>query len=182
MNFLTVAESINKIFYSYDYNILSFLHKLAESLGNFLTPLFNFLSLITEKGILLLLIAIILMLFKKTRKVGICMFGAVCCGAIITNFILKDLIARPRPFIDETSIFNTWWKFVGSVNESEFSFPSGHATSVAAGMISIMLLCKSKKKYPIKKKFFTRKIEIISIQFDCDYVQYVGGPHAIDCQ
>ena len=147
MNFLTVAESINKIFYSYDYNILSFLHKLAESLGNFLTPLFNFLSLITEKGILLLLIAIILMLFKKTRKVGICMFGAVCCGAIITNFILKDLIARPRPFIDETSIFNTWWKFVGSVNESEFSFPSGHATSVVAGMISIMLLCKSKKKY-----------------------------------
>ena len=39
MNFLTVAESINKIFYNYDYNILSFLHKLAESLGNFLTPL-----------------------------------------------------------------------------------------------------------------------------------------------
>ena len=70
MNFLTVAESINKIFYNYDYNILSFLHKLAESLGNFLTPLFNFLSLITEKGILLLLIAIILMLFKKTRKVS----------------------------------------------------------------------------------------------------------------
>ena len=35
MNFLTVAESINKIFYNYDYNILSFLHKLAESLGNF---------------------------------------------------------------------------------------------------------------------------------------------------
>ena len=29
MNFLTVAESINKIFYNYDYNILSFLHKLA---------------------------------------------------------------------------------------------------------------------------------------------------------
>ena len=46
MNFLTVAESINKIFYNYDYNILSFLHKLAESLGNFLTPLFNFLSLL----------------------------------------------------------------------------------------------------------------------------------------
>ena len=68
MNFLTVAESINKIFYSYDYNILSFLHKLAESLGSFLTPLFNFLSLITEKGILLLLIAIILMLFKKTDR------------------------------------------------------------------------------------------------------------------
>ena len=59
MNVLTVAESINKIFYSYDYNILSFLHKAAESLGDFLTPLFNFLSLITEKGILLLLIAII---------------------------------------------------------------------------------------------------------------------------
>lgn len=147
MNIVTIADSINRIFYNYDYNILNFLHKLAESLGEILTPFFNFLSFITEKGILLLLIAILLILFRKTRKLGICMFGAVCCGAILTNFILKDFIARPRPFVDETSIFNTWWKFVGSPFESEYSFPSGHATSIMAGMMSIILVCKNKKKY-----------------------------------
>ena len=43
----------------------------------------------------------------------------------------------------------------------------------------VHLICKQRKNVQLKK-FFTRKIEIISIQFDCDYVQYVGGPHAID--
>ncbi|MCP6571144.1 hypothetical protein NL494_28655, partial [Klebsiella pneumoniae] len=63
-----------------------------------LTPLAKFITLIGEKGLVLFALAFIFMLFSKTRKLGVCLFGAVCCGALITNIILKDLIARPRPF------------------------------------------------------------------------------------
>ena len=50
-----------------------------------------------EKGIIFFLLALIFMCFSSERDTGVCVFGAVCCGALITNIILKDSIARPRP-------------------------------------------------------------------------------------
>ena len=68
--------------YNFDYDILSFWHETAVHLGGFLTPLFKVISFIGEKGIWLFALAVILMCFAKTRKIGICLFGAVCCGAL----------------------------------------------------------------------------------------------------
>lgn len=141
------AQWLNNSFAGYDHLILEMLHKFAVLTGGHLTWLFKLISLFAEKGLLLLLLAVFLMLFKKTRKVGICMFGAIGCGAIITNFIVKDMVARPRPFMSDILEYNEWWKYVGSVVEDEFSFPSGHTTAMSAAMMSIFLFSKSKKKY-----------------------------------
>ena len=119
--------------------ILSWLHSLAELTGGALTPLMSFITLIGEKGITMFLLALCLMLFPKTRKVGVCIFGAVCCGALITNVILKDLVARPRPFEAE-ALYREWWQFIGSPAEDGFSFPSGHVTAAAAGTTAICLM------------------------------------------
>ena len=127
-------------FYSFDYDILSFYHTLAEKAGRFLTPLMKFITLIGEKGILLLIAAVILMCFAKTRRIGVCLFGAVCCGALITNVILKDLIGRPRPFEVMESDFRSWWIFIGAPAEHGFSFPSGHVTAAAAGAAALALV------------------------------------------
>lgn len=127
-------------FYDFDHEILSFYHTLAEKGGRFLTPLMKFITLIGEKGLLLLLVAVVLMCFAKTRKIGVCLFGAVCCGALITNVILKDLIARPRPFEMMGSDFRDWWLFIGAPSETDYSFPSGHATAAAAGMAALALV------------------------------------------
>lgn len=75
------------------------------------------------------------------------MFGAVCCGALITNFVLKDLVARPRPFQDAGSIFHSWWLFIGNPAEDGYSFPSGHVTAAMAAMTSVVLGCKSKWRF-----------------------------------
>ena len=72
-----------------------------------------------------------------------CIFGAVCCGALITNIILKDAIARPRPF-EGLEEYYQWWVYVGSPAEDGFSFPSGHVTACAAGMSAIWMM-KGKK-------------------------------------
>ena len=139
----SVASWLNSTFESFDNVILSLLHNLALSAGDTFTPLFKGISLLAEKGILFIIIAIVFMMFRKTRKLGICMFGAIACGAIITNFVLKDLIVRPRPFIANET-YKLWWEAAGAVLEDGFSFPSGHATATMAAMTAVFLCCNKK--------------------------------------
>lgn len=130
---------LNSFFSGYDMAILSFAHKLAELVGSVLTPFNKLITLLGEKGILFFLLAVVLMLFPRWRRTGVCIFGAVCCGALITNVILKDHVARPRPF-ETVETFRQWWEFVGAPAEDGFSFPSGHVTAAAAGVTGLILM------------------------------------------
>lgn len=143
MEFTAAATWLNTAFAGFDNAILEFMHTLEEAAGGILTPLASFITLIGEKGLLMFALAFVFMLFARTRKLGICLFGAVCCGALITNIILKDLIARPRPF-EAMAPFLKYWKAVGSPAEDGFSFPSGHVTAAAAGVAAIIFV-KGKK-------------------------------------
>lgn len=124
---------------------MKFWHNFASNTNNIFTNLFRYISFLTEKGIIFIALAVILMLFKRTRKLGICMFGAIALGAIITNFILKDSVERIRPF-EFSKTYKTWWNFVGKPFEDDFSFPSGHTTAAAAAMISLFIYGKFGKK------------------------------------
>ena len=59
------------------------------------------------------------------------------------NNIVKIIVARPRPF-EENSIYREFWLFVGGPKESGYSFPSGHATAVAGAMTAMFILCNKK--------------------------------------
>lgn len=130
---------LNTAFASFDYAILNFLHRLADSAGTILTPLCRLITLLGEKGLLFFLLAVVLMLFPKWRRTGVCIFGAVCCGALISNILLKDAVARPRPF-EAAEVFRQWWQAVGAPAEDGFSFPSGHVTAAAAGVTGLCLM------------------------------------------
>lgn len=143
MELTIIAEGLNQTFANFDYSILNLLHNFAENTNGMFTPLILFISLIAEKGIGLFIIAISLMCLKNTRKLGVCMFIAIVFGAIITNFVLKDFIARPRPF-NTTNEYYNWWKFVGETVATGYSFPSGHVTATMAAMTSVFLLCNKK--------------------------------------
>lgn len=147
MELTAVAEWLNTSFSGFDHAILNVLHELALLTNGNLNWLFKFISLFAEKGIFLILLSIFLMLFKKTRKFGICMFGAIGAGAILTNFILKDMVARPRPYMSGILEYKDWWQYAGMVTESDFSFPSGHTTAITAAMMSLVYIAKTKKKY-----------------------------------
>ena len=139
MSLTAEALWLNSFFSGYDMAILSFAHRMAELAGSVLTPLNRIITLLGEKGILFFLLAVVLMLFPRYRRTGVCIFGAVCCGALITNIILKDQIARPRPF-ETVDQFRQWWQFVGAPAEEGFSFPSGHVTAAAAGVTGLCLM------------------------------------------
>ena len=136
------ATFLNSFFAGFDKLFLSFYHSICCSP---LTILFKIITFIGEKGVVFFAAALILMCFSKTRKTGVCLFGAVACGALITSIILKDLVARPRPFMFEP--FSDWYLAVGAPFEDDFSFPSGHVTAAAAGMTALRL--RNGKKWTI---------------------------------
>ena len=141
---------INNFFASFDQYMVVFIHKLYELAGGFFTPFFEFISELGHGGIPLIIIALILMVFRKTRKYGTAMLIGIAIGALITNCCLKILIARSRPYTDETkAFFNTdlyqrLWLTVGQNVESDKSFPSGHTTAAFASMTPLFLIGNKK--------------------------------------
>ena len=131
-------------FAGFDHLFLSIQHWFADHLGGVLTPLMRVITLLGEKGWPFFLLALVFILLADKRDLGVCIFGAVCCGALITNIILKDNVARLRPFESGNVEYELWWMAVGSPPEDGFSFPSGHVTACAAGMTAISLM-KGKK-------------------------------------
>lgn len=137
-----MAEWLNATFYGFDNAIFNTLHGLAESAGGFLTPIFKVVSIIGEKGIIFFVLAAILMLFAKTRKQGVCMMGALIIGAIITSLILKNVVARVRPY--ENAEYAAFWEYVGGKTSDSYCFPSGHVTMITAAMTALFM-CFNKK-------------------------------------
>ncbi len=132
------AKWLDLTFAGFDGAILEFYHRLAEWGGAVLTPIMRFVSFTGDKALVLFALALVLCLFVKTRKCGLCMFVAICCGALMTNVILKETICRVRPY-EASEAFRALWSFVGAHAESEFSFPSGHTTAAAAAATGLWL-------------------------------------------
>ena len=144
-----IAEWLNTAFAGFDYSILKFWHSAAVSAGAILEPIMDFFSLIGDNGYFGFLLAFVLMLFKKTRKIGVCIVFSIGFGALITNITLKELIARPRPFQSGIEEFRLWWEYAGKSSVSEFSFPSGHVTAAMATATGLCLSVSKKYKWLI---------------------------------
>ena len=138
-----MAEWLNTAFSGLDGGVFSAMHAVAVSGGGFFTVLAKIISLFGEKGIVYFAAGLVLMLFPKTRKLGVAVFGAVLVGAIFTNLIIKGLVARPRPF-ESSEVVRGYWEYIGSPKESDFSFPSGHMTAIMAAATALFIRCNKK--------------------------------------
>ena len=77
-------------------------------------------------------LGVVLLLFKKTRRTGITVLIALVIGALITNIIIKNSVARIRPydFTDQIILL------IGK--QWDYSFPSGHScASFAAAYVCL---------------------------------------------
>ncbi len=94
---------------------------------DFIMALISFLG---EDGILFIALIVVLLCFKKTRKIGITMGAALLLMQILNNMVFKEIIARPRPFNYEGYVDFNYPNiaFFGKIPTS-FSFPSGHTSS-----------------------------------------------------
>lgn len=107
--------------------------------GSILTPLMKAITVSGNMGAIFLFFAFIMLFFKKTRKIGVAALIALVFGVLFTNVILKNVIARERPFSDVASEFYSLWKAAGGLTESGYSFPSGHTTAATAFGFSLFL-------------------------------------------
>lgn len=149
MTINAAGSFINSLFAQFDLAISTFIYNLFYPLGSFFTPFFEIISDTAKAGIPLIIISLILIIYKKTRRFGTAMLISLAIGAIITNCILKIVIVRPRPYADELSWFHKAWLTVGMNTESDNSFPSGHTTAVFSFCTAIFLCGNRKKSWPI---------------------------------
>lgn len=137
MEITAAAQWINITFAAFDESVTLAVHRLYDIAGGFFSPFFEFISFLGKDGIILVLLSLALMLFRPTRRFGTAMLFGVAIGALFTNLFLKIVIARPRPYADENSIFYQLWLIMGQHMESDKSFPSGHTTAAFSTMTAI---------------------------------------------
>ena len=141
------AQWLNQLFFNTDYAILSWYHDLAQTTaGRILSPILNAITLTAWKGAFLIVLAIVLICFRKTRRAGLCSLLALAIGVVVVNGFVKDLVARPRPY-DFDATMREWWVFAGSHFESDYCFPSGHMNAACA-FTSGFVFTRGKKWLP----------------------------------
>ena len=127
-----------EFFYGYDYFCAESMNGLLKSAGVFFTPFFRAITFLGELGWAFILASLVMLLFRRTRKAGAAAVLAIAFGAVVSNIILKNAIARPRPFHTVDSPFYAFWTEAGSLQVGEFSFPSGHATASTAFAVALV--------------------------------------------
>lgn len=122
-----------------DGNILLF---IQENIRNpVLDPVMKVITSLGNAGIIWILLTILLLAVKRTRRIGIMSACALVCSLLVNNILLKNLVARARPYATVEGLIPIIPK------PSEFSFPSGHAgSSFASGSV---LYRRLPKKYGI---------------------------------
>lgn len=107
----------------------------------FLTPILTFITHLGDRGYLWIAITVLLLLFKKTRKAGFACLIALLCSGLIDNVILKNAVARMRPYdaLDGVKLLIE--------RQKDFSFPSGHTGTGFA--VAGVIFFSTKRKYGI---------------------------------
>lgn len=129
---------------------------ITESLRNaVLDTVMTAYTHLGEGGIIWIVLGAVLLIPKKTRKAGIAVLMSIAVMKIFNNLLLKNPIARPRPFnlltdwegIKEFPELAARWakgyvypELVGY--PSSWSFPSGHTAAAFAAATGLTLATK----------------------------------------
>jgi undecaprenyl-diphosphatase len=128
---------------SFDRDFLLYLQSIRTPV---MDNIMKFITKFGDAGLFWIGLAVILLITKKFRKTGLGMLIALTIGAIITNVILKNWIARPRPYVTIDDLIC----IIGP--QKDFSFPSGHSTASIAASLSMFLTMP--KRYGIPALIF----------------------------
>lgn len=101
-----------------------------------LTPVMKAVTTAGNGGIFWIILCLILLCFKKTRRIGVAAAISLALVGLLNNEIIKTVVARPRPFQQaEIELLIT--------PPGGYSFPSGHTSSSFA--VATALFLKEKK-------------------------------------
>ena len=117
---------------------------IQEYLRNdLLTPIVKFITHLGDAGMFWIALTVLFLVIPKLRKIGFLMMCSLLLNTLLNNMILKNLVARTRPYEIVEGLVN----IVGE--QSDFSFPSGHTGSSFAAAVVIFLMCPRKIGVPV---------------------------------
>lgn len=121
------------LFSSFDYSVLNAIRDTLQcEFLDFLMPIVSFLA---DIGWFWIVCAIVCLIFRPTRKMGLTMGIALLLGVILGNALLKNLFDRIRPYAVEGYEAIREALLVSELSDG--SFPSGHTTASFAAALSI---------------------------------------------
>lgn len=147
---LTIGDSIDKLFYNFDIAVFRF---FADIQNSFLTVVAKLFTSFGDEAFVIpmVVLGVVLMLFKKTRKYGFALVFAIIVGTLVTNVIAKPAVLRIRPYNTLQDVEFYWQAYLGAgaLSESDYSFPSGHTTAAFEVAVSMALVFRSEGKKKI---------------------------------
>lgn len=118
-------------------NIDAFFIDMAMNLRcTFLNYFLGAFTYFGNSGIGWIILGLVLLSFRRTRKMGFAVLICLLFTWLLSNVTLKAIIARPRPFVT----FENLYTVIPPL--SDFSCPSGHASSSFTAATAIFLYNK----------------------------------------
>ena len=131
-----LTDAITKM----DLNILNWIQEnLKNDVLDKVLPIITFLG---DHGWTFIVAAVILLAIPKTREWGVKLASSLLLGLIFGNMLLKNVVARIRPYDVTENITLLVDKL------SDYSFPSGH-TMAAFEFFTVVCLMPVKKVYKV---------------------------------
>lgn len=128
---------ILELIQSIDFQILDFIQNFIKN--DILDPVMLGLSYMGQAGAVWIILGIALAVFRKTRPAGVCLLASIALGYLAGDIVIKNLVARSRPFLINTDIK------LNILAPSGYSFPSGHCTAAFAAVTSLFGMLKEKR-------------------------------------
>lgn len=99
---------------------------IQENLRGALDPIVRLYTHLGDTGMLWIVLSLLMLCYRPTRRAGVTALLAMVLGLLCTNVVLKELVARPRPWLDVAEL-------IPLIQEGDpNSFPSGHTTAAFA--------------------------------------------------
>lgn len=128
------GDSTETALYRIDSAILRSIQNLLS--GSFSDFFFANITVLANAGVFWIVLSAVFAIMPKTRKMSLTMMIAMLLGLLLGNLIIKNVVARMRPYQMDGAI-----QLI--INKpSEFSFPSGHTLCSFGAAISIYLYKK----------------------------------------
>lgn len=118
-------ELVEKI----DFLIIDF---IRENLScGFLDLLMEITAKLGDKGIIWIISAALMMMWKKYNRCGVTTLASLAAGAVVGNLLLKNIFQRERP-----CWINDGIEMLIAIPR-DYSFPSGHTLSAVAAAVTV---------------------------------------------
>ncbi len=122
-------DQIIQLLQHYDGQLLLFIQNYLRF--EQITPAVKIITHLGDKGILWIALTILLLIPRKTRRIGLVSLLALAGSYCITNLFLKNYVARIRPY----EVVNGLTCLIQKADD--WSFPSGHASASFASAVAI---------------------------------------------